>query len=164
MQTFNALQKGPQSYVGGGFNVSDPDHVRFGGRHDLDPRTDGPEFVWSEFVSLAQALSYCGESGCVYGSGAKTKYVYAIDQGGVSPADAGDNGCWKSYCSKDIAPAQNNKEDKGNTLIIFLGAGTVCLTETCRETSDKIKWGPSVLAPFARVVLGVDVGHFDGCL
>ena len=43
-------------------------------------------------------------------------------------------------------------------LLVFTGTGTVCLTKTYSGR----QFGPSVLAPFARVVVLGDVGYVDG--
>ena len=42
-------------------------------------------------------------------------------------------------------------EDNGKTLVIFKGAGTICLTKTHQGR----QFGPSVLAPFAHVTVQV---------
>ena len=49
-------------------------------------------------------------------------------------------------------------EDNGKTLVVFQGTGTVTLT----ATSDGRQFGPSVLAPFAQVLLEGNAGYVDG--
>lgn len=50
--------------------------------------------------------------------------------------------------------------DNGKTLLVFKDAGTVCLT----KTSSGRQFGPTVLAPFASVVIHDDVGFVDGTI
>ena len=51
-------------------------------------------------------------------------------------------------------------EDNGATLAVFTGAGTVGL----RKTNDGRKFGPTVLAPLAHVLVDGDVGFVDGSI
>ena len=55
-------------------------------------------------------------------------------------------------CRYDTADFRGNDgqgEDNGLTLAVFTGEGTVCL----KKTNSGRQFGPSVLAPFARVVI-----------
>ena len=100
-------------------------------------------FDWNHFESLA-INAFPRSSG--------NYRVVVEDQGGVyDPSDAKCTG-WYS------APSGSGGEDNGRTLIIFRGAGTIGLT----RTSDGRQHGPSVLAPFAHVLVRGDVGYVDG--
>ena len=74
--------------------------------------------------------------------------VLLVDQGGRYSST--DEACDHPY----RPPASAAAEDNGNTLIVFKGEGTICLA------SDHYgkEFGPSVLAPFARVVIHHTVG------
>ena len=49
-------------------------------------------------------------------------------------------------------------EDNGNTLVVFNTSDEICLT----KTSSGRQFGPSVLAPFSKVVLRNEAGYIDG--
>ena len=100
-------------------------------------------FGWAAFEYLAtSALS---------GSSAGGYRVIVEDQGGTYDAT---DGCTAWYS----APAGTGGEDNGRTLLIFRGAGTIGL----KATRDGRQFGPSVLAPFARVMIHGNVGYVDG--
>lgn len=110
-------------------------------------RTNSPQFTWSDFEATASGLAHCGAAGCSESGGYK---VYVIDQGGFA-ASGEDNSCHVSYRTTEVAP-NTGSSDGDMTLVVFWGAGTVCLTDP---------WGPSVLAPYARIV--ATRGDLDGC-
>ena len=125
-----------QSYIGGSINAAQNFDVKGASGY----RTKAPEFVWYDFQHIADRLSHCGPSGCSGDSNDKY-HIYAIDQGGTL-ATGEDNTCHVTYC----APNHGDHE----TLVVFIGAGTVCLHGNCYGCSGD--WKPSVLAPYARIV------------
>jgi hypothetical protein len=83
---------------------------------------------------------------------------------GTSPSSGNltlddDCGCNanNTYNSHDFDPGGQG-ENNGQTLVIFQVGGTICLT----ATPDGRQFGPSVLAPFAHVVVKGDAGYVDG--
>jgi len=131
-----------KSFIGG--SVITPHLITFRG----GVAANAPETIFPIRYSALEALSL---------SVAPSAHVFVVDQGGSYAYD-GSNGCHASYgmdffLKSETAQGQNDGAD----LIVFRGAGTICLERT--------KWyrqfGPSILAPFARVVVH-EVGYVDG--
>lgn len=106
--------------------------------------TNTASFSFANFESLATNVN--SKSG---------QYkVYIVNQGGsYSWTDA----CHKTVSTNDYA---NTEEDNGKTLVVFKDAGTICLG----KSSYGRKFGPTVLAPFARVVIKNNVDFVDGTI
>ena len=85
--------------------------------------------------------------------------VVVVDQGGTY---ADNDACHASYSTRDFRPDDPNGDDHGHTLVVFTGEGTICLAPVPPGVGDGEAFGPSVLAPFARVVVTDEVGHVDG--
>ena len=66
-------------------------------------------------------------------------------------------GCWNLFHFRD-QDAQG--EDNGITLVVFNTPDEICLT----GTSSGRQFGPSVLAPFSKVVLRKGAGFLDGTI
>ena len=104
---------------------------------------EGIPFDWAQFEYLA-STAFGGYTSAGF-------RVIVEDQGGVY----GDRATrWYS------APPGTGGEDNGRTLVVFRGKGTVVLT----QTADGRQYGPSVLAPFAEVVIHGSLGYIDGFL
>ena len=88
---------------------------------------------WPAFETLAETI--------LPGAYAGGFQVYVTNQGGRY--DAQDTQCANRYTT--FANAQG--EDNGKTLFVFTGGGTVCLD----KNNYGRQFGPSVLAPFAKV-------------
>ena len=80
--------------------------------------------------------------------------VVIFDQGGTY--NANDNSCDAGQHYSGLTGA--DPQDDGKTLFVFRGSGTICLV----RTADGREFGPSVLAPFARVLINDNVGYVDG--
>ena len=110
----------------------------------------GIPFQWRDFEALANRLEtasfdYRAFYGALY-------RVDVVDQGGTYSST--DSAC----VDRRTPPEGAGGEDNGRTLLVFTGEGTICLT------SDDLgrQFGPSVLAPFARVLIDGSVGFIDG--
>ena len=103
-------------------------------------------FEWWHFEHLAQRLKVG-----TYGPPHDRYRVYAIDQG----TEGG------SYDLRHFNPHESAQgEDQGRTLVVFRGSGPIHL----HCTWDGRQFGPTVLAPYADVVLDGDVGFVDGLI
>ena len=103
-------------------------------------------FEWWHFEHLALRLKVG-----TYGPPHNRYVVKMVDQG----AEGG------SYDTRNFNPHQGAQgKDEGHTLVVFRGSGPVRL----RPSSDGRQFGPSVLAPFADVVLEGRVGFVDGLI
>ena len=80
--------------------------------------------------------------------------VIVHDQGGEYSTD---DACHTTITSAD--GGNFGASDYGRTLHVFRGAGTVCLA-----SRQGTQFGPSVVAPFARVVVDGGVGYVDGSI
>ena len=101
-------------------------------------------------------------------SGANTYLVCVVDQGGDFPSTSAsaDQTCHYTARNDDCRGPSGVENDNGATLVVYTGAGTVCLSRAT-SSGNNAKFGPSVLAPFARVVVdggSPDVGHIDGVI
>lgn len=87
--------------------------------------------------------------------------VHIVTQGGSYSAS--DSSC-PAGSSYDMHTLFNNPEaqaeNNGADMVVFTGKGTVCLTRTANGRA----FGPSVLAPFARVIVVGQVGFVDGLI
>jgi hypothetical protein len=63
-----------------------------------------------------------------------------------------------TFTQDDVRPPDWQDYDQGKTLVIFTTTGTVRLAVTSRGR----KWGPSVIAPFADVVIDNNNDFNDG--
>ena len=81
----------------------------------------------------------------------KNGYKVFVKTSGSPPG----GGCWNMFHFLD-QDAQG--EDNGNTLVVFNTSDEICLT----KTSSGRQFGPSVLAPFSKVVLRNEAGYIDG--
>lgn len=100
--------------------------------------------VWADFEQLARVIAPGAEAGGYR--------VFVEDQGG-SYSDTDHCTSWW-----DGAQFSEQSEDNGKTLVVFVGAGTIGITKDSRGR----QFGPSILAPFARVMVGGSVGYVDG--
>ena len=101
-------------------------------------------------------------------SGANTFQVCVINQGGEYPTNLAerDQTCHHTARNRDCRGPSGVPNDNGATLVVFTGAGTVCLSRSGSDAGDE-QFGPTVLAPFARVVIdggSPDVGYVDGAI
>ena len=106
--------------------------------------SQGSSFDFSEFEVLALRMLDYTDS---------TYTVRVVNQGGEY-SSVGASASW--YDLYDFRWGGQG-EDNGYTLAVFTGEGTVCL-----KKYQGRQFGPSVLAPFARVVVDGDVGYVDG--
>jgi len=105
----------------------------------------GIPFVWNEFEVLASSAVASSGGGFT---------VIKVDQGGVySAAGAG----YRSYSQNDFIPSGQGVI-QGAACVVFSGAGTIRLT----KAPDGSQFGPSILAPYAHVIVDGDVGFVDG--
>jgi len=97
----------------------------------------GLPFVWADFEWLANHLSHA------------PPVVFVVDQGSVG----------STYSMDDFLPgAQPNLGGSQSALVVFTGSGLVRIT----ATADGRAFGPSILAPFARVHLEGAIGFVEG--
>jgi hypothetical protein len=94
-------------------------------------------FKWSDFEWLAKNLKD-------YNSGGYKIKVF--NKGG-------------QYTTYDIRPGGQG-EDNGKSMMVFTTSETI----TLKKTNDGRQFGPTVLAPFAKVVLANGAGFVDGCV
>ncbi len=136
------------SWVGGGFAHPSSGHSRHGFEFKGGVTTHGAmpfdAVGWERLADLARS---------VVPSNHGHHAVFVVDQGGVySTSDE----CHVISRSGEFGNASPN--DNGRTLVVYRGAGSVCLT---RDHNGR-QFGPSVLAPFARVIVTADLGYVDG--
>lgn len=125
--------------------------------------------AFADFEAIASALS----PGVMGGTAQAGFSIHVVDQGGAYSA-SGSNAT--TYHMSDFLESSAQAYDQGRTLVVFKGAGTVLLTST--PGSAQSPWGtptaqqqgsfagkqfgPSVLAPFAHVVVADNAGFVDG--
>ena len=96
--------------------------------------------------------------------------VHVVDQGGTYRG-SGE----ASYHMHQFLDQYSQAYDNGRTLIVFKGAGTIRLNSTPGSVQSPwdvvnnrqgafagFQWGPSVLAPFAHVIVDHNCGFVDG--
>ncbi len=111
-----------------------------GGKQKINDLSDIP-VDYAQFEWLAQNLKSSNING---------KKVVVKTKGNDG---SGPNGCYTLY---DFRPGGQG-EDNGNTLVVFNTDDDICLT----KTNDGRQFGPSVLAPFSKVLLK-NAGYLDG--
>ena len=107
----------------------------------------GIPFDWSQFEELAASATNSEAGGFK---------VVVVDDAGVYDPNGGTGTAYTTYDFR----SGGQGEDNGKTIVVFSGAGTIVLT----KTSDGRQFGPSVLAPFAHVVVDGEVGFVDGTI
>jgi hypothetical protein len=95
------------------------------------------KFTWSDFEWLAMNLKNYNKNG--YG-------IKVFTRGGT-------------YNMYD-QPGATQGYDKGKHMLVFTTSDTIILD----KTNDGRQFGPTVLAPFAKVVLKGSAGFIDGCV
>lgn len=132
---------GGHSWVGShdsGLRVNWNRGVSYVGSNEGYPFAD-----WSAFENLARSL--------VAGRFARGYRIHVVDQGGGADGSHFD---LRDFVTHNAAQGENNGKD----LVVFTGSAPVHL----RGSADGRQFGPSVLAPFAEVVLHGDAGFIDG--
>jgi len=99
--------------------------------------TEVPDSMWAQFEYLATHAVSSSEG---------NKKVVVMTQGGTYNTFDFNNG--------------GQGEDNGNTLVIFNTDEDITLT----KTSDGRQFGPTVIAPFAKVFVKGDAGYVDGSI
>jgi len=126
-------------------------------------------FDFSQWQSFVNALSV----GDIGGTDQSGYSIHVIDQGGAY-SSSGENPT--VYNQFDFLDQGTQAYDRGKTLVVFKGAGTVQLTCTPGSTQEPFgstspgaqgnfvgtQFGPSVLAPFAHVIVDDNAGFVDG--
>ena len=124
---------------------------------------------FTAFETFASAMMV----GSIGGTSQTAPSIHVIDQGGTYSATGASP---TTYHQFDILDVFTQAYDLGRTLVVFKGAGTVRLTSTPGSsqqpwgtpTADQqgqftgFQWGPSIIAPFAHVIVGDDAGFSDG--
>ena len=108
-------------------------------------------FDWERFERIAVQAVPSVSADCT------GPQVIVVDQGGEYIA-ADDGASFYSLDNFTCRDQPLEAEDGGKTLVVFKGAGSVVL----KRGANGAQFGPSVLAPFAHVLLDGGLGFLDG--
>jgi hypothetical protein len=113
----------------------------------------GLPFDWAQFEKIA-------DEAMPYGKSADGYRIFVVDQGGSFDTSMARKMGTKFSLDDFAIDGKLGKADGAKSMVIFKGRGTVVLV----PSKDGFAFGPTVLAPYAKVVLDGNLGFADGLI